>query len=221
MSESSDRKTATIRALLERYKKLPRRTAPASAAALAAVRQVQVDALRTAHKAPSARKDYAALVSYYIENLHSGVDLERVVTEGDLVLRIVARLDDTYELVVNALEFSITAQELDDALVAALAKAGSEVTAQHLRTCAQLKARKAHAQLLRPLGPGLAPYTRSRLAYAAFKLAMTPLRATGLGTLVVVLDRGFDVLRGLDNVEKSFDELIANNQIAIDALYRA
>ena len=222
MSQTVEQKMAAFRALLERYRRLPRRQHVDCTATREQLRSLQVAGLLETHKAFDAQKQYRALKTYYIEHLHSGVDLERVIKEGELVLRIVSRLHETYDLVMNALEFSVTAQELDDAVLQSFDKTSERRDlAVHVRKAGQLKARSAHAQLIRPLGPGLAPYTRSRLSQAAFKLAMTPLRATGLAPLVVVLDKGFDVLRGLDDVEGSFDQLISNNLLAIKQLYSA
>lgn len=213
MKADPEKKLNVIRALLDRYRRLPRHAHPQWRERLDALRAVQVASLQGVHEASCERSDYRTLLAYYAEYLHSGVNLDRIVSEGEGVLRIASHLEETYELLVNALEFSVRAQELDDALVGAdadTAPAGS----------GQAQARIDHAQLLRPLGPGLAPYARSLLARGAFKIAMTPLRATGLAPLVVTLDKGFDVLRKLEGVERSFDELIANNVRAIETLYR-
>jgi hypothetical protein len=221
MSDSSTKKLATINALIDRYKNLPRHGNRTINSYLDVLREIQIDSLGTVYEKYHETKEIEAVRRYYLENLHSGQNLDKVVSDAELALKMASRLEETYELLVNALEFSITAQELDDALLVGLPAKKIKVAdlKAHISGAKQMKARLRHAELLRPIGPGLAPYAHSRFAYAAFKIAMLPLRATGLAPIVELLSRGFDVLRNLEDVEGCFENIIHNNKQSIKQLY--
>ena len=209
-----DKRTLEVQALLKRQADLPRHQHHHLAPALERLRERQLAAVQDAHREDFSRPGYRALFEYYAEHLHSGLDLRMVSGDGHGAFKLLSRMDETYPLLKSALAFSVLAQEMDDAL--ALTGLAPE---DALRQSGQHAQRLAHVQLLAPLGAGLAPYTRSRIAQATFKMAMLPLRATALSPLVSILDRGYDVLRKLDPVEPEFSRLLDNNRRAVETLY--
>ncbi len=218
MSASSQDKLSELRRLLERYRALPRRSQPELLPRLESIRKLQVEVLRATHAADCRDPRYAAHLEFYLDGLHSGLPLERLAADGDSIVQRLSRADRSYELIRSTFDFSVTAQELDDAL--ALRLRNKLAAPAELRAAGQNTARRAHARLLAPLGPPLAKYAHSRLAYMGFKLGMGALRRTAFEPLVDTLERGFAVLRGLPDVEDAFMRLIANNLAAIDGLYR-
>lgn len=205
-----------MQGLLQRQGKLLRHQRNDASPALQHLSEWQLDAFREAHHADCERAGYRALFDYYAEYLHSGMDLRLVSENGQGAFKLLSRMDETYPLLRSALEFSVLAQELDDALAFSGLSPDRAIQSSTQRT-----ERLNHAQLLAPLGTGLAPYTRSRIAHATFKVAMMPLRATALAPLVQVLDRGYEVLRNLENVEQEFALLLDNNRRAVERLYPA
>lgn len=218
MSPSSQDKLAELRRLLERYRALPRHAHPELLPQLASIRKLQVKALRAAHAKDCREPRYAAHFAFYLDELHSGLPLNRLAAEGDSIVQRLARADRSYELIRSTFDFSVTAQELDDAL--ALRLHSKRAMPAALRAGGQHGARRAHAHLLTPLGPALAKYAHSRLAAVGFKLGMSALRRTAFQPLVGTMERGFAALRELPDVEDAFRRLIVNNLKAINSLYR-
>ena len=165
MGDTSTKKLAVIFALIDRYAHLPRHGNKTIQKKLAFVREMQIESVESIYAKGHETSDVEILKNYYLENLHSGQNLDKVVSDGGFALGIASRLDDTYDLLVNALEFGITAQELDDALAIGMPdkKIKTAEIKTHIGSAKQLKARLRHADLLRPIGPGLAPYASSRL----------------------------------------------------------
>ncbi|MGH8529742.1 MAG: FFLEELY motif protein [Nevskiales bacterium] len=223
MSASSEAKLeaklAQLRQLLERYRALPRHSQPQLAPQLATIRKLQVKALRDAHAKDCRDPRYTAHFEFYLDELHSGLRLDRLAADGDKLLRLLARLDRSFEAVRGSFEFSVRAQELDDALALILSKSDIDIV-ELMRNADQGTARREHAQQLAPLGPGLAKYAHSRLAWAAFKFGLMRMRSGPFAPLSGTLQRGFGALRELPDVEAAFQRLITNNLAAVDSLYK-
>lgn len=219
---TTEQKFHTVRQLLDRYIALPRRHRTDLADPLQRIKLAQHAALRLTHEADSRTPTYATYFAFYLDELHSGLNLERLASEGDRTLKLLTQLNSSFELMRTTFEFSLRAQELDDALAQQLlAHPQAETPAgASFQQCGQLEARLQQARLLAPLGPGLAPYAHSRLAYGAFKLGVAPLKLTGLAPVVTALEKGFVALRALPEVEPAFTRLIQNNLRACELLYR-
>jgi hypothetical protein len=212
---SAEDKAAEIRSLLQRYRQLPRLHHPALGGPLRALREAQLAGLREAHRADLDHAGYRALFDYYVDDLHSGLDLGPAIRDGERAFGLLAHMDESYLLLRNALEFGVLAQELDDALAATGAPVGSA-----LQALPQRRERLQQMRLLMPMVSALAGYARNRIARAAFRIALVPLRATALAPLVRALDRGYEVLVGLDQAQTRLARLVDNNLRAVESTYR-
>lgn len=211
---SPELRLQTLKTLLARYRQLPRHTQPELRQVRSRLYQQRQQWLRKAHASNLRQRGFEPFLAFYFQYLDRGIVLDSFLEADERSLKLAAHKQKTFAMVNGVLEFSLATQQLDDALAQALGDADDPQLLLGMASAEQLPARlQATAQLVH-LGPGLVPFTRSRLAHAAFKLGTAAFRGGYLGPIFTVMDEGYSALRKIDNVEQAFLTLVETNQQA-------
>lgn len=208
----------SLNRLLERYRQLPRHTQPELRQTRSRLYRLRHDWLREAHADNLRQRGFEPFLAFYFQHLDRGIVLDSFLDADERSLKLATHKQTTYAMVQGVLEFSLTTQALDDELAQTLAQADDASLLQGMASTQQLQPRQQATGQLIHLGPGLAPFTKSRLAHAAFKVATAAFRGGFLGPIFKVMDEGYTALRKIDDVEGAFATLVATNQQALAQL---
>lgn len=171
-----------------------------------AVQRWQVELLRERHAQFLADARYAPVTRFFLEDMYA-LDLKQLADEAERALPIATRImpDAALHAAAVALQLNALTGELDERVATLLfedmgvRKITRESYAEAYRRAATREERHRQLHLLRELGGQLDRHVRSRMIYAAFRLAGRPARMAGLAGLYDFLDRGFTVMRPMDS----------------------
>lgn len=212
----NDDQIQALRSTLERYAALPRHTANADfLRRLRALQQWEVVDMRRRHaEACDHQLEYARVLEYYLNELHHGLPLDEMMARGPEGLEHARRMDKSFSLFANAMEYSVLSAELQDRMVEALddAPITRRTYTQALEACENAAARARRLDLLVEIGHQIAPHIRSRMIYTGFKLLRAMFRSLGLGEIHGSLDAGFRQLREVSRLPQILAEIAATER---------
>jgi hypothetical protein len=200
----TDDQIQALRNTLERYTHLPRHKADAHfLRRLRSLQQWEVVDMRRRHaSACASQTEYQAVLDYYLSELHQGLPLDGMIERGPQGLEHARRMNKSFSLFANAMEFSVLSAVLQDRLTGALddKPLTADYYAEALLHCDDRAERVRRLELLVELGHQCAPHIRSRMIYTGFKLLKGMFRSVGLAEIHSSLDVGFRQLRDVSRL---------------------
>ena len=204
---ASEAQIQALREVLETYTELPRHSADAAfLRRLAALKQWEsVDIRRRHSTACSSSTEYVRVLDYLLAELHRGLPLDGMIERGPQGLEHARRMNKSFKLFANAMEYSVLSAAQQDRLTEALGDKPLTAFeyADALRACDDVNERLRRLDLLVELGHQCAPHIRSRVIYAGFKLLKGMFRSVGLAEIHNSLDVGFKQLRNVSRLAQT------------------
>ncbi len=159
--------------------------------------------------------NYAAVIDFYLCELHHGLNLQGMVDRGPQGINNARRLDKAYQLFANAIEFSVLSAVIQDEITLRLGKCAvtRDSYAQALHACDDMRDRKRRLELLVDIGKEVEPHINSRLMHTGLKLLRGIFRNSGLADIHKVADEGFIQLRSVSGLAQQL-ETFADTEIS-------
>ena len=204
MPSPTEQQIQTLREQIERYAALPRHTADAAfLRRLKSLQQWEVVNLRRRHATPcSTQIAYGQVLDYYLSFLHQGLPLDGLVERGPQGLQHARRMNKSFALFANAIEYSVLSAATQDKLVETLGDETltSKQYALAVESCQDAQERLRRLDLLVTISHKVAPHLSSRITYTGFKLLKGMFNTVGLGEIHSSLDAGFKQLRNVSRM---------------------
>lgn len=212
-----------LRFELARYHGLRQHRDEAFRAHLHALQAFQVRRLHHTHAALICDPVFHDATNLFLNDIYGGIDLMPMAREIERALPRAIRLlpDSVLNTSAMAAEVMTLIQELDEQLAALLfeTRGVPSITVDNylaaFRDMGRMDDRLRQMTLAAELGHGLDKYVRSKIIFAAFRLANRPAHRYGFGILYDFLDRGFRVMRPMGSTHALFDRITQEERTLI------
>ena len=170
---------------------------PALASRRTAFRAWHADLLASPRFGPAAQ--------FFLSDLYGPQDISVQAAQVRRIVPVMSRTlpSAALETVADAIELDALSEELDSAMLAALATMSGEIDAQSYaaayRAIGMREERTRQIDLIEHLGRSLDGLTRQPFIGAALRMMRKPAEIAGLGALQSFLERGYEAFRIMKN----------------------
>jgi hypothetical protein len=168
---------------------------------------------------------YRSLLDFFLHDIFRGIDLSEVEDKLDRVSQVVSKLFTGTDMLFAVLEFNAVTGELDQILTETLFECMKVDTitpenyAQACREANVFNTMLRQKQLVKLFADDLNKTVRSKLIYAAIKLAKLPAQKAGFGDLYQMIEKGFTVLSELENPEVLIGKIIEHEKQIVESIH--
>lgn len=201
-------------------------TGTQAAAARARLRSWQAGRLAATHADSLADPRLAPAARFFLSDLYGPKDFSARDAEMERILPALARLLPLPGLrtVVLAVELDAISEELDAAMVDALARAAKESIdaesyAAAYRRVGQPEKRARQIDLAAQIGEALDRLPKNALAHVTIRLLRKPAKAAGLSALHEFLERGIDAFRHMGDASEFLDRVTHRERSIMQQLF--
>jgi len=199
-------------------------SAEASAGRLT-LRAWQAARLARTHADLLASPHFGHAATFFLSDVYDLKDLSRRDAAIKRIVPIMTRLLPTagLETVGYAVELDALTESLDAGVVAALGAKVAELDAATYGRAYRQADRRADRErqilLIEHLGHALDRLARQPLIGSILAMMRTPARLMGLGDLQDLLERGYDAVTGMDDIEEFLQLIVTREQRLMKALF--
>lgn len=189
---------------------------------LQALQAWEIEDIRRRHALKAADStQYETVLEYYLDNLHSGLDLQGAIDKGPGAIENARKMDKAYQVFANSIEYSVLSARLEDSATECIGELPitHQIYADALRQSDDLDARLRRLDLLVDIGHEVAPHLRSRLIHTAFKLLKAIFRSSGMGGIHETLDEGFKRLRNVSRLTQILAEIAESERQQLKEIF--
>lgn len=165
-------------------------------------------------------------IEFFLENLYAPKDFTRRDQDLERIAPILTRILPASSLrtIAMALEMNVVTEEVDAALLEALADLGyaeldEESYLEAYRRCDDRPRRLRQIELIWEVGMTLDKVVRLPGAYAALRLAGGPARLAGLGELQKLLENGFRTFRKIGGARDFLAAIVETEKEVLRRIY--
>jgi hypothetical protein len=189
---------------------------------LKSLQQWQTQRMEHSYSELMANAHYRPLLEFFLHDIFRGIDFSAIGGRLDKVSTIVSKLFTGTDMLFAVLEFNAVTGELDQLMTETLFEQMKveRITAEnYVQACHQAQVFDVmHRQktLVKLFSDDLNKTVRSKLVYAAIKLAKLPAEKAGFGNLYQMIERGFSALSVIENPEALIDQIIRHEMQVVE-----
>ncbi|MFO1167322.1 MAG: hypothetical protein U1E19_04260 [Rhodoblastus sp.] len=178
---------------------------PALASRRTAFRAWQAARLARTHADLLASPRFGPAAQFFLSDLYGPQDISVQAAQVRRIVPVMSRTlpSAALETVADAIELDALSEELDSAMLAALATMSADLDAQSYaaayRSIGMREERTRQIDLIEHLGRSLDGLTRQPFIGAALRMMRKPAEIAGLGALQSFLERGYEAFRIMKN----------------------
>jgi hypothetical protein len=199
--------------------------APETAAARLSLRAWQGERLARTHADLLASPHFGRAATFFLSDIYGLNDVSKRDAAIKRIVPIMTKLLPLAGLVTvaDAVELDALSESLDAAVVAVLGPKLAALDAMSYagayREVGRRKDRERQIELIAHLGHALDQLARQPFIGATLAMMRRPAKLMGLGELQDVLDRGYEAVRGMDDIDAFLELIVARESQLMRALF--
>ena len=199
--------------------------APEAGAARLSLRAWQGGRLARTHADLLASPHFGRAASFFLSDIYGLTDLSKRDAAIKRIVPIMIRLLPLagLETVADAVELDALSEALDAAMVAALgprvALVDAKSYARAYRQVGRRESRERQIELIAHLGYALDRLARQPFIGATLAMMRRPAKLMGLKDLQDVLERGYEAVRGVEDIDTFLELIVSRERHLLRALF--